>query len=92
MALRAYTSEKGQKLARNGGNHKIAHYEAKWDFKVTKIPSWVLILICYLRKSARSIFLPTVRLHEPTRAKPKHKIGPNGVRNTKSTIMKPNEI
>ena len=41
-----------------GSKHKIASYEAKWDFKVLKIPSWVLKLVFYLfNRSVRSIYL-----------------------------------
>ena len=47
---------------KGGPKHKIAYYEAKWDFKVPKIHSWVVKLVCYLKESARSIFSTTVRL------------------------------
>jgi hypothetical protein len=47
---------------RGVGEYKIAYYEAKWDFKVPKVLSWVVKLVCYLNKSARSIYLTTVRL------------------------------
>ena len=53
----------GHKLGPKGGpKHKIAYYEAKWDFKVPKMHSWVVKLVFYLNKSARSIFSTTVRL------------------------------
>ena len=41
-----------------GSKHKIASYEAKWDFEVLKMPSRVVKLVFYLfNKLARSIFL-----------------------------------
>ena len=63
MALSTY---KGEKEAKIGPiwvpKQKSAHYEAKWDFKVPEIHSWIVILVCYLNKSARSIYLITVGL------------------------------
>ena len=54
---------KGQKRAnigqKSGQKHKIAYYEAKWDFKAPKILSLLVILVFYLNQSARSIFLTT---------------------------------
>ena len=57
----AYKGQKQAKIGPKWGKkHKTAYYEAKWDFKVPKIPSWIVILVCYLNQSARSIFLTTV--------------------------------
>ena len=44
-----------------GPKHKIVYYEAKWDFKVPKIKSWVVKLVCYIKQSDRRIFSTTLR-------------------------------
>ena len=55
--------KKDLKIGPKGGpKHKTAYYEAKWDFKVPKILSWVVKLVCYLNEAPRSIFSTTVRL------------------------------
>ena len=52
-------AKKEHKISPKGGpKYKTANYEAKWDFKVPTIHSWVVKLVCYLKESARSIFLP----------------------------------
>ena len=57
-------AQKGQKRAKNrpkkGQKTKIAFYEGKWDFKVSKMHSWIVELVLYLNKSIRSIFLTAV--------------------------------
>ena len=56
-------AKKEQKIGQKGGpKHKISFYEAKWDFKVPKVLSWVVKLVYYLNESARSIFSTTVML------------------------------
>ena len=43
-------AKKSRKWAPQGGlKHKIAYYEAKWDFKVPKFLSCVVKLVCYLK-------------------------------------------
>ena len=73
-------AKKEQKLGqKKGQKHKIAYYEAKLDFKVPKMHSWLVKLIFYLTKSARSI-LKGLKRTKKRRAKnrpnkgPKHKI------------------
>ena len=63
QALGAYKGQKRAKIGPKGGpKHKIAYYEAKWDFKVPKMHSWVVKLVFYLKESARSILSITGRL------------------------------
>ena len=80
--FRLYGPTKAKKRAKKGPKggpkYKIAYYEAKWDFKVPKVLSCVVKLVCYLNESARSIFSTTVRLYGPTEAKKEQKIGPKG--------------
>ena len=54
MTLRAY---KRQKCAKIGKNHKIAYYEAKWNFKVPKIHSWVVILVYHMIASFKDRYM-----------------------------------
>ena len=51
-------------MHKRGPKHKLTYYEAKWDFKVPKMHSWLIKLFFYLNMSTRSIFLTTVRLKE----------------------------
>ena len=56
-------AKKEQKISPKGGpKHKIPYYEAKCDFKVPKVLSWVVRLVCYLNESARRTFSTTTRL------------------------------
>ena len=56
-------AKKEQKIGPNGGpKHKIAYYGGKMNVKVPKMHSWVVKLVFYLNKSARSIFFTIVRL------------------------------
>ena len=58
--------QNGAKIgSRRGPKHKITYYEAKWDFKVPKMHSWVVKLVFYLNKLARSIFSIPVSLQGP---------------------------
>ena len=79
-AVRLLGKFKGQKIAKVGQiedpKYKIVHCEAKRDSKVSKIYSWYVKLICYLKKATRSIFLTTIRLYELKRTKKEQKIGP----------------
>ena len=56
-------AKKGHKLGSKGDpKQKIDYYEAKYAFKVPKMHSSVLKLVCYLKESTRGIFLTSVRL------------------------------
>ena len=74
MGSRGLQWPKKRKLGPNGGpKHKITYYEAKWDFKVPKVLSWVVKLVCHINESARSIFSTTVRLYGHTKVKKSYK-------------------
>ena len=63
QALWTARAIKEQKIGpKVGPKHKIAYYEAKWDFKVPKIHSWVVTLLFYLKESARNMFSTTAIL------------------------------
>ena len=38
----AKVTKKSQRLAKKGQKHKIGYFEAKYDFQLTKIHSWVV--------------------------------------------------
>ena len=59
---------------------------------MSKIHNLVVKLVYYLKESTKSIVSTTTRLERPTRAKKEQKMGPKGVQNTKTPIMKPNTI
>ena len=84
----------GSKMSKNRSKrnqkYKIAYNKAKLDFKVAKIHSWVVKLICYLKVSVRSIFSITVRLLGAYKGQKRAKIGPKGLKNKKSHMTKPN--
>ena len=60
---------------KRGQKHKITYYEAKWDSKVPKMNSWVVKMVCYLNKLARSIFLTADRLLKQFKGQKIAKIG-----------------
>ncbi len=62
MGSEIYIRDRAKIGPKGGPKHKIAYYEAKWDFNVPKVVSWVVKLVCYLNQSARGIFSTTVRL------------------------------
>ena len=89
--LGAYKGQKRAKIGQRGVKNTKSHM-TKPDFKVPKIHSWVVKLICYLKVSVRSIFSIAVRLLGASKGQKRAKIGPKGVKNTKSHITKPNWI
>ena len=51
-------AKKEQRIgSKKGPKHKIAYYEAKWDFQVPKIDSWLVKVVFYLNKLARILDL-----------------------------------
>ena len=66
--------QNGAKIGtKRGQKHKITYYEAKWNFKVLKMHSWVVKLFFYLNKSARSIFLTEISLQGPFKGQKEQK-------------------
>ena len=55
-----YKGQKRAKIGPGSANNKITYCEAKQDFKVSKIHSWDVKLVFYLKEATRYIFLTVI--------------------------------